>query len=744
MFRPNRRCRALVLELVLAWCAAFAAFACGAADAPPNAGRPALPEKMTRESARELLSQMSDAQVRKLLLEQLDRTAAPAPAAKPADGMAGMAGMGMAGMVGMVGDNAGTVRERVATMYAALLALPSTLHAAGMRLTSGAGAPAFWRLVAYFGVMLVVGWIVERAYRYALRRYRRGRTQAAATTFSARALELAFGLALDLAGIALFALGALAVFLARWREDEMQRAVVLVALLAIVVVRVMAMVARFLLAPDARNGRLLPFADAPARTLRWFAIAAATLYAAGLVVTALAGYAGLDAPTMNVIRIAFWTVGIVLALTTTWLVRKPIAHLIRGDSPQGSVAARLADLWPIAATVYFVALFAAELSAVLAGTVTATGTGFASVLVIMALPIIDMALCRALAAAAQRHGNGTSAPGFIAAYEPIFRRVVHIVVVVTGVFLIARLWNLDLFRIAHNNFGGQIASSLLGIGIVLLAAYMVWEITKMAIDRKLQAEGEQKDDVPATRLRTLLPILRATILITIFVMASMSILAAIGVDILPLLAGASVVGVAIGFGSQTLVRDIVSGAFYLMDDAFRLGEYIEVGDAKGRVEKINLRSVFLRHHRGALNILPYGEIKKLRNTSRDWQVHVMEFRLTYDTSMLEVKKIIKQIGEELAADPDYAPDILQPLKSAGVMAAEESAVVVRAKFTSRPTNNAWVVRRVAFDKIIKAFRTSGIKFAHREVTVNVPAGQDAETVAASAAGAATAIESARR
>jgi small-conductance mechanosensitive channel len=268
-------------------------------------------------------------------------------------------------------------------------------------------------------------------------------------------------------------------------------------------------------------------------------------------------------------------------------------------------------------------------------------------------------------------------------------------------------------------------------------------MTKMWIERRLQAEGERAEDVPATRLRTLLPILRATILITIFVMASMSILAALGVDILPLLAGASVVGVAIGFGSQTLVRDIVSGAFFLMDDAFRLGEYIEIGDAKGRVEKINVRSVFLRHHRGALNILPYGEIKRLRNTSRDWQVHVMEFRLPYETSMLQVKKIIKQIGEELAADPDYAADILQPLKSAGVLAAEDSAVVVRAKFTSRPTNNAWVVRRMAYDKIIRAFRASGIKFAHRQVTVNVPS-NESEAIAAAAGGAAAAIESAGR
>jgi len=235
------------------------------------------------------------------------------------------------------------------------------------------------------------------------------------------------------------------------------------------------------------------------------------------------------------------------------------------------------------------------------------------------------------------------------------------------------------------------------------------------------------------------------ILITIVVMATMSFLAALGVDILPLLAGASVVGVAIGFGSQTLVRDIVSGAFFLMDDAFRLGEYIEVGDAKGRVERINLRSVFLRHHRGAINILPYGEIKRLRNTSRDWSVHVMEFRLTYDTSMLQVKKILKQIGDELSADPDYSHDMLQPLKSAGVMAAEDSAIVVRAKFTARPGNTAWVVRRVAYDKIIRAFKAAGIRFAHRQVTVDVSPSAGAGGAAAVAGGAsAVAIEPPKR
>ena len=703
-----------------------------AADAPAKSAAPALPEPLTKEAAREALSRMSDQQVRELLLQQLDRAAA-AQAKPSTPNMSAMGGM--AGMAGMVGENAG----RAHALYKAVLALPATGRDLVTRLANREGAVGLWALAGYLVAMLVVGWILERVYDYALRHYRSRVLHAPASTFSARAFQLAVGLALDLGGIAVFGLGAVAVMFAASIGDELQRVFVLLLVLGVVIVRISVLVARFLLAPGPRQQRLLPFADAPARTLRWFAIALGALYAASLIALDLLPAMQLDAATIDLIRIDFWFVGLVLLLTTTWLVRRPIGDLIRGDRSHATVRGWIGDLWPVAATAYFLALFAGAISGILAGTPGPAGRGFASVVIVVALPIIDMVLCRALAAAAVSRPDRP--PGFLTAFEPIFRRAIHIVVVVAGLLYVGELWELDLFRLAQASLGGKIASSLLGISIVLLAAYLLWEIAKTSIDRRLAAEGEQKADVPASRLRTLLPILRATILVTIAVMAAMSVLAALGVDILPLLAGASVVGVAIGFGSQTLVRDIVSGAFFLMDDAFRLGEYIEVGDAKGVVEKINVRSVFLRHHRGALNILPYGEIKRLRNTSRDWQVHVMEFRLTYDTSMLQVKKIMKQIGEELAADPDYAPDLLTPLKSGGVIAAEDSAVVVRAKFTARPGNNAWVVRRVAYDKIIRAFRQAGIRFAHREVTVNTAPTHDA---AAASAAAGAVIEGARK
>ncbi len=279
-----------------------------------------------------------------------------------------------------------------------------------------------------------------------------------------------------------------------------------------------------------------------------------------------------------------------------------------------------------------------------------------------------------------------------------------------------------------------------------MLAYLVWQLAKTAIDQRLEREARpqgvsdpgEAGGTGGSRLRTLLPLARGTVFAVVCVMSVLSVLAALGVNIGPLLAGAGVVGLAVGFGAQTLVRDIISGAFYLMDDAFRLGEYIDVGDAKGTVEKIGIRSMQLRHHRGAVNVVPYGAIRRMTNQSRDWVVEKLEFRLTYDTDITKVKKIIKRIGQELAADPEMGPHILQPLKSQGVLAMEDSAMLVKAKFTAKP-GEQFVIRREAYQRIKQAFDEAGIHFAHRQVTVFVPPGTAGSAAAAATGAAAAAV-----
>jgi small-conductance mechanosensitive channel len=127
----------------------------------------------------------------------------------------------------------------------------------------------------------------------------------------------------------------------------------------------------------------------------------------------------------------------------------------------------------------------------------------------------------------------------------------------------------------------------------------------------------------------------------------------IGVDTTPLLAGAGIAGLAIGFGAQKLVTDVVSGIFFLVDDAFRTGEYVEVEGTMGTVEKISIRSMQLRHHKGPVHTIPYGEIPKITNFSRDWVIMKLRFTVPFDTDPNKVKKIFKKIGQDMLVMDEF-------------------------------------------------------------------------------------------
>jgi len=170
------------------------------------------------------------------------------------------------------------------------------------------------------------------------------------------------------------------------------------------------------------------------------------------------------------------------------------------------------------------------------------------------------------------------------------------------------------------------------------------------------------------------------------------------------------------------VRDIFSGAFFLIDDAFRKGEYIDTGDVKGTVEKISVRSFQLRHHLGALNTIPFGEIKVLTNYSRDWVIMKLPLRVTYDTDVEKVRKLIKNLGVELLSDPVIGDNFIQPLKSQGVIEMQDSAMIIRVKFMTKP-GDQWLVRKKVYQDIRELFAREGIHFAHREVTVRLADGK---------------------
>ncbi|WP_424832738.1 mechanosensitive ion channel domain-containing protein [Ruegeria sp.] len=318
----------------------------------------------------------------------------------------------------------------------------------------------------------------------------------------------------------------------------------------------------------------------------------------------------------------------------------------------------------------------------------------------------------------------------ILTYEDLARRIAGILAFVVGLYALVVIWN------PQANWSDDIpVGRALDVMVILFIGYILFHFFRIWIDSKIAEEtddggaeaelGDEGGEGGQSRLATLLPLFRGAILAVVVVTIALIVLMELGINVSPLFAGAGVVGLAVGFGSQTLVRDIFSGAFFLMDDAFRKGEYIDIGDVKGTVEKISVRSFQLRHHLGALNTIPFGEIKVLTNYSRDWVIMKLPLRVTYDTDVEKVRKLIKKLGQELLSDPVIGDNFIQPLKSQGVIEMQDSAMIIRVKFMTKP-GDQWLVRKKVYQEIRELFAREGIRFAHREVTVRLADGKETE------------------
>ncbi|MEM7023480.1 MAG: mechanosensitive ion channel family protein, partial [Pseudomonadota bacterium] len=267
--------------------------------------------------------------------------------------------------------------------------------------------------------------------------------------------------------------------------------------------------------------------------------------------------------------------------------------------------------------------------------------------------------------------------------------------------------------------------------------WAIWQGVKVMLEHYKPDDEDAADDEdgmgkPGSRIETLLPVIRSFLFVAILTISAMTALAALGVNIGPLLAGAGVLGLAIGFGAQTLVKDVITGLFFLLEDAFRKGEYIDTDAGKGVVEKISMRSVQLRHHRGPLYTIAFGQMGNVVNHSRDWVKIKFQLRVPFDSDLELVRKVIKRVGQEIQEDPDLGPGILQPVKSQGVVQVDDSGFVIGVKFMSRP-GEQFMIRREAYARIKKAFVENGIEFASRRVTVDSEADDQAGNAAAAVA-----------
>lgn len=399
-------------------------------------------------------------------------------------------------------------------------------------------------------------------------------------------------------------------------------------------------------------------------------------------------------------------VGLPAYLLLAWAVwrhRRTMAAAVAGPRPRSRWRSRLARSWPVIVIALLALTFVSAQTALTLGTPLPGFAVMLTILIFVATPHLDATVV----AWAQR---GLESPG-ISILATAGRQTVRFAILIIAIAMLGTVWATPLAL----GLGFDIRSvtrEALQIALIALIAAFLWNVVGTMTARSMYDERRDLGDdeaavAPRSRLGTVVPLISGIGKSSILALALLSMLVSVGVNVWPLITGLSVFGLAIGFGSQTLVKDVVSGLFFLIDDAFRFGEYIETSGAKGTVEKISIRSVSLRNSRGSISTVPYGQIGKIQNFSRDWAIEKLAFRVAFDTDVELVRKLFKKIGQEIAADPELAPDLIEPFKSQGIGEVEDGTLVIKAKFTAKPGRQS-MIRRAVLIAVQNAFRENNI------------------------------------
>ncbi len=658
------------------------------------------------------IARLSDEEVRRRLLDSLQSTTQPVSAESfnPATLALGLQ------------KSLQTVRARATHLMSGFAELPSLPGRWWEKMTHGRTGNAVLIFFSIFVITLIVGWLCARWMRYWLSgRIKKGIGKDSVDALS-RSMQALARLGVELFMVAMTGVVATGAFFVFGLDDQRDRTLFFFLLAATLIVMVISAGSRVLFSPDKPERRIPSFNNL--ESSRFHRAIRITIFFAAFGFFACASFEvlGIVGPVHELLLVLVGTGTTMLLSWTIWSNRTALAKDITSGSDEPGLPRQLiASVWPYLFSVLPVLLWVSVVINHFLGGNALYGAALFTISLLFLLPIAEASLSRVSSALEARRR-----PTFA-----VVARIARLGLIVTAVLSLAAAWRINLFSVAATGFGTKAAQSLTQISSMAFICYAIWEIARVAINRKIDDEDEayailhgqtdmemEQGGAGLSRTRTLLPLLRRSIAIVLVTMVVLGSLSALGVDTGPILAGAGVLGLAIGFGSQTLVRDIVTGFFFLMEDAFRIGEYIDVGPAKGTVEEISVRSMKLRHHRGALNTVPFGSVDVIKNFSRDWSIMKLRIRVPFETDLNKVRKLLKKVGQEMMEEEAIKDDFLQPFKAQGAVEVDDYGFVVSTKFMSKP-GKQFYIRRFAFQAMQEAFEEEGIPFARPNLRVEI-------------------------
>ncbi len=699
-------------------------------------------ETVPPEQVDSILGQLSDAQIRSLLIAELSNT----PVSDKATGK------GKEGLVQKVRtllhilDKKEDTAKDATGLFSAIRRVPSDYIQLARKIGNGSFG-AFILTLLIFAAIFTAAFLVEFISRRFTADFSRQFKEKAIPDLDGP-MRLVAGIMRAVPAVILVLVftttAILFFFLTPGADYGPKRYLFLAILFLIVFYRLLNQLSRIFCAPQSPSLRILPLDDAKSLSLHR-SILILFNYTFTVLIT-LSLFSELQMPIHSLrINVMFFASGLILLVLTYIIrvrtsVRDSILARSEKNKTRNWVTEQFATFWHVPTILYFIIIWLIMMGDQVNGIQRQNAAFLMSLLILPLFVIfnsIGQWLVRISIKTLQVNNPNAKHPDNEDYKEKMAEgeakelklmvtsgRFMSLAILTSLLIWVFERWGLDI------PYATKLAGAIFETLIIMALGLVFWRFASSYIERKIaestpeKTEEEDSDDewgAAADRGRsyTLLPMLRKVLASTLLVMVTLLVLSATGMDIGPLLAGAGVLGLAIGFGAQKLVSDVFSGFFYLLDDAFRVGEYIEAGSVSGAVEAITLRNVMLRHHRGMLQIVPHSDLGSITNFMRGGIIVKFNLEFPYDANVDKIRKVIKKVGKAMMADEEFAKDFINPVKSAGVREITGSVMVIRVKFKAQPGTH-FVIRREAYRRITEALAAQGIHYAHRKVIVELP------------------------
>jgi len=309
----------------------------------------------------------------------------------------------------------------------------------------------------------------------------------------------------------------------------------------------------------------------------------------------------------------------------------------------------------------------------------------------------------------------------------LIRSLIYLGVFLLLAFSIIKIWALYFSKDISALFATPIVSKLINVSIVVAISLALFKLSGLISYVILEGKIRVASELGQRRLRTLMPVIGNGIKVAVVFVGGILALKYLGVDVGPILAGAGIVGLAVGFGAQAFVKDVINGLFIILEEAFHVGDVVEIAGKNGTVEMIGIRTTRLRDLRGNLHIIPNSSIELITNTTKDYSMSFIEIGVAYKEDVDEVMAILKKLGEEIVEDPDWGKDILEPPEILGLDRFEDSQVVITLRFKTRPRRQ-WAVRREYLRRVKRRFDELNIEIPFPHVTLYMGTGKDGKAL----------------